>query len=369
MTPRPNVFNFDDLAERLVAHRLSQPDLAILSAAPSQLIEVFRRSAGVFALGRAFENRAPVGEMLATITHGLVDAVRARLCRLVLVDRERGDFIALRGDGSIGDEPRLAALAGIAGGILADGESRIVVGLEDCADLDPASELPAGEQARQLLCVVLSRDGGEAIGVVQLFDKCDGAFTDGDRMLAEMVSPYVAELVLRAGLIGAGSDDAPSPERITEPVGAGEDVSGRELMLSKILAVAIDMLDADRGSIFLYDRATDELCARHADGLGGRELRIDPGLGLVGAAFRSGEIVNIADAYQDPRFHPALDWRTGYRTRSMLCAPIFGNDGQRVGVVQLLNKRRGNFTAADERRVKGLASQMGVAADYSQLFE
>jgi adenylate cyclase len=369
MTGRPTVFNFDDLAERLVAHRLSQPDLAILSAAPSQLIDVFRRCAGVFALGRAFESRAPVGEMLATITQSLVDALRARLCRLVLVDRARGDFIALRGDCSIGDEPRLAALAGIAGKVLADGKGRIAIGLEGCADLDPASDLPAGEQARQLLCVALSRDGGKATGVLQLFDKCDGTFTNGDRILAETAAPYITELVLRGGLIGTGSDDEPSPERIIEPVGAGEDVSGRELMLSKILAVAIDMLDADRGSIFLYDPATDELCARHADGLGGRELRIDPGLGLVGAAYRSGEIVNIADAYQDPRFHPTLDWRIGYRTRSMLCAPIFGNDGQRVGVVQLLNKRRGNFTAADERRVKGLASQMGVAADYSQLFE
>jgi len=226
-----------------------------------------------------------------------------------------------------------------------------------------------GDQARQLLCVALSRDGGEAVGVVQLFDKCDGAFTDGDRLLVEMAAPYVAELVARAALTGAAGHDGRGPERISDPVRAGEDVSGRDLMLSKILAVAIDVLDADRGSIFLHDPAADELCARHADGLGGRELRIDPGLGLVGAAFRTGEIVNIADAYQDPRFHPALDWRTGYRTRSMLCAPIFGNDGQRVGVVQLLNKRRGNFTAADERRVKGLASQMGVAADYSQLFE
>ena len=40
-------------------------------------------------------------------------------------------------------------------------------------------------------------------------------------------------------------------------------------MLSKILAVAIDVLDADRGAIFLYDPAADELCARHADGSAG----------------------------------------------------------------------------------------------------
>src|SRR5438270_9089119 len=207
MTLPPTVFNFDDLAERLVAHRLSQPDLAIRSPAASQLVDVFRRGAAVLSLGRAFENRLPVGEMLATLTGGLIDAVRARRCRLVLADRGRGDFVALGGDGSLGDEPRLAALGGIAGKVLADRESRIAVGLEDCAELDRASDLPSGEPARQLLCAALSRDGGEAIGVVQLFDKIDDAFTEGDRLLAETAVPYITELVLRSGLIDAQAGD------------------------------------------------------------------------------------------------------------------------------------------------------------------
>src|SRR5438105_8204325 len=120
MTLPPTGFNFDDLAERLVAHRLSQPDLAVGSPAASQLVDVFRRGAAVLSLGRAFENRLPVGEMLATITGGLIDAVRARVCRFVIADRKRGDFIALGGDGSLGHEPRLAARSGIARQGLAD---------------------------------------------------------------------------------------------------------------------------------------------------------------------------------------------------------------------------------------------------------
>jgi adenylate cyclase len=157
--------------------------------------------------------------------------------------------------------------------------------------------------------------------------------------------------------------------RLIPRVARSEDVSSRDLMLSKILAVAVDVLDGDRGAIYLHDPATAELYTTHAEGLGERELRIDPNSGLAGAAFRDGAIVNTPDAYHDPRFDPWLDREIGYRTSSALCAPIFGNSGKCVGVVELLNKKHGTFSTPDERRIAGLASQMAVAIDYSGLFD
>jgi adenylate cyclase len=148
-----------------------------------------------------------------------------------------------------------------------------------------------------------------------------------------------------------------------------DDASSRDVLLAKILAVALDVLDADRGSIYLQDPATGELYTRHSEGLGANELRIDPAHGLIGAAFRSADIVNTADAYHDPRFDPRFDRETGYRTSSVLCAPIFGGGGDCVGVVQLLNKKHGTFSTPDERRLAGLASQMGIAVDYARLFD
>jgi adenylate cyclase len=148
-----------------------------------------------------------------------------------------------------------------------------------------------------------------------------------------------------------------------------EEVSSRDVMLSKILAVSLDVLDGDRGSIYLHDPATGELYTTHAEGLDGRELRTDPGSGLAGAAFRSGEIVNTPDAYHDPRFDPWLDQAIGYRTSSALCVPIFGSEGNCLGVVELLNKKHGTYSTPDERRLAGLASQMAVALDYSGLFD
>ena len=378
LAPLPAHFDFARLADELVRHRLSQPDLAPLfaglsadetQAAMERQVELFRRAAGVLALRSAIENRSPPRDSLAIVSNSLADAVGARLCRLVFADRRHGGFIVLRDDGSLGDERRRGALRGISGEVMADGASRIAGDLPGNPEFDAETEAPVGESVHDMLCAALWRGGG-VIGVVQLFDKAGGGpFTDGDRRLAEATAPHIAELAVHVGLATPKEGGARSPLRLIEPAAIADDISGRDVILSKILGVAVDVLDADRGSIFLYDPLTEELYARHAEGLGARELRIDSGLGLVGTAFSTGELVNVADAYQDARFSPALDWQIRYRTRSVLCAPIYGNDGQRVGVVQLLNKRRGVFTAADERRLKGLASQMGVTIDYTRLFE
>jgi len=157
--------------------------------------------------------------------------------------------------------------------------------------------------------------------------------------------------------------------RLVERGARSEEHASRDVMLAKILDVALDVLDGDRGAIYLHDPATGELYTTHAEGLSGRELRIDPVNGLAGAAFSAGQIVNTADAYHDPRFDPWLDQAIGYRTSSALCAPIFGSDQSCLGVVELLNKKHGTFSTPDERRLEGLASQMAVALDYSRLFD
>ena len=119
----------------------------------------------------------------------------------------------------------------------------------------------------------------------------------------------------------------------------------------------------------LYDPTMDELYTTQSEGLGSRELRVGVQDGVAGATFRTGELVNIARAYQDPRFNPAIDFQTGYRTRNLLCAPIFAGDGRKLGVLQVVNKRRGAFDATDEAHLRSLASQMGVTLDYTGLFD
>jgi GAF domain-containing protein len=52
---------------------------------------------------------------------------------------------------------------------------------------------------------------------------------------------------------------------------------------------------------------------------------------------QTGEPLLIPDAYQDPRFDPSYDKRSGFRTRSILTVPLQVKD-EVMGVVQVINK-------------------------------
>src|SRR5580658_3954525 len=92
-------------------------------------------------------------------------------------------------------------------------------------------------------------------------------------------------------------------------------------LLDLIAREAIKLLACDRASIFLFDRQRNELWSKVA--LGSDEiLRFDATSGIAGAAVTSGRVVNVLDAYSDPRFFTGIDSRTGYRTRTILAAPL-----------------------------------------------
>ena len=120
------------------------------------------------------------------------------------------------------------------------------------------------------------------------------------------------------------------------------------------------LLGAERSSLFLVDRATDTLLLRITEGLVGRkEVRIPIGSGIAGAVAASGEAERIADAYEDSRFNPDVDKMFGYRTRSILCVPMFDRDGNVFAVSQLLNRRDGQpFSPDDELRLSGLLASI-----------
>jgi adenylate cyclase len=141
-----------------------------------------------------------------------------------------------------------------------------------------------------------------------------------------------------------------------------------EALLEKIVRVTSKVIRADRSSLFLHDPATDELWSAVAEG-SARELRFPADRGLAGWSFTHGEPVSLVDAYADPRFNPTVDTETGYRTRSVLTAPVTGHDGRRLGVMQALN-RQGSpaFGPGDLERLAAFAAQAAVAIENAVLF-
>jgi signal transduction histidine kinase len=83
---------------------------------------------------------------------------------------------------------------------------------------------------------------------------------------------------------------------------------------------------------------------------------------------QQGESVVIAYAPDDPRFSPQIDQEIGFRTRSLLAAPLRVR-GMVSGVLEVINKTNGNFNASDRAVVETLAASAAIAIDNAQLVE
>ena len=116
-------------------------------------------------------------------------------------------------------------------------------------------------------------------------------------------------------------------------------------MMSEVVSAATQVLHAHRGSVWLYDPATDQMVLEIATGIAA--VRVPAGAGVVGACARDRRIINVPDCYSDPRFNPEVDRISGYRTRCMLALPLVDHKDVLVGVMQLLNKADGVFDEND----------------------
>jgi adenylate cyclase len=140
-------------------------------------------------------------------------------------------------------------------------------------------------------------------------------------------------------------------------------------LLTRLVHATSELLNAERCTLFLYDRKTKELFSRVAEELEIKEIRIPADRGIAGAVFMSRQTENIADPYHDPRFNKDVDRATGYHTGSILAMPIMNKSGECIGVTQALNKRGGHFTSKDETRLAAFTAQIAIALENAKLFE
>ncbi|NOR35916.1 MAG: SpoIIE family protein phosphatase [Woeseiaceae bacterium] len=140
-----------------------------------------------------------------------------------------------------------------------------------------------------------------------------------------------------------------------------------DTMLTEVVDVSRNILDAERGTVFLYDELTDELVVRVATELG--TIRIPANKGIVGESAQTHKLINVPDCYADDRFNRDIDKQTGYRSRCMLTIPLLGFEDSLVGVLQILNKNDGIFDEEDEFIATALAAQAAVVLHRAKITE
>src|SRR4051812_20725525 len=139
-------------------------------------------------------------------------------------------------------------------------------------------------------------------------------------------------------------------------------------LLDQLVTKIAQALGADRGTLYLVDPEAGELFSKAAHLPELKQIRLKIGQGIAGTVAATGQMLNLPSAEGDRRFFREIDRQTGYRTRSVLAAPLRDRDGNVIGVVQVLNAKRGSFSGADEEYLKRLAAEAALAVENTSLY-
>jgi response regulator RpfG family c-di-GMP phosphodiesterase len=136
------------------------------------------------------------------------------------------------------------------------------------------------------------------------------------------------------------------------------------LIIGKITGIML----AERTSFYIIDWDKREIWTKVAEGIG--QIHLLFGEGISGRVAETGETINVADAWALPYFNREFDRKHNFRTKSVLCTPVKNSNGQRIGVLQVINKKdKECFDKEDEFLLVALSSQVGIALENSLLHE
>jgi signal transduction histidine kinase len=307
--------------------------------------------------------------LIALITQQACALIEADRGSLYLLDGESGELVSSMALGLQGKTIRLKLHQGVAGRVAATGEAAIV----QEAYADPrfyrAIDEATGYRTRQILCVPIKSRWGEVLGALEVLNKRVGSFGAEDEEVLSLLASQVGVALANARLYEGLRTTLNRLTRLMEVDVAISSELDLDALLRTISETTSNLLQAERSTVFIVDRDRGELWSRVAEGLDRQEIRIPLQIGVAGVVATSGAPVRINDAYADPRFHAGVDKRTGYQTRSILCAPMRNARGQVIGVFEVLNKQGGGFTPLDEQLLASLSSHAAVAIEKAQLYD
>lgn len=138
-------------------------------------------------------------------------------------------------------------------------------------------------------------------------------------------------------------------------------------LLSHTIKMTAEVLSVERATVFIFDKEKFQLWSRTGIGLRASEIRFPANQGIAGEIFSSGEPLIITDPYSHPAFNKEFDLKSGFRTKNILGYPLKNINGEVIGVIQLLNKKAGDFDHEDESYLGALASGVGIVLENALL--
>lgn len=368
---------FETIRE-ILEHRLHQEDIEKLLHGLDEtgkaelfyrITEMLRRTSALADIANRVSDSLSLDVLFPRLMEVVTEALNADRSSLFLHDPETNELFSRVMQGDVIGEIRFPCHLGVAGSVFTSGEAEIIADAYADPRFNQEVDRRTGYRTRNILCVPIRNKNHDVIGIAQVLNKHAGEFDGEDQKLLEGLSLQASAALENARLFEKVERQQREEAMLLEICISIVAEIHLDPLLVKIMAAATSLLDADRGSLFLYDATGNELFSRVAGGMTSEEIRFPADAGIAGECFTSGRVINIADAYSDPRFNPDFDRHTGYRTHSMLCMPIIARGERKIGVMQILNRKGGKFGNADERRLRAFSAQAAIAIENAQLFE
>ena len=136
--------------------------------------------------------------------------------------------------------------------------------------------------------------------------------------------------------------------------------------LDRVLAVTCTALCAQTGAVLICEQ-DGALVFVSAHGAPSQSLlwkRVERKVGVAGWVVQKRKAITVNNASLDERFYAGIDSETGFRTQSLLAAPILAHSGSPLGVLELVNKDKGNlFSSSDLRSLNLVAHAVGLVLE------
>jgi two-component system NtrC family sensor kinase len=199
----------------------------------------------------------------------------------------------------------------------------------------------------------------------------DWSFADDDRALARAAAGRAGQVIRNARLYQSSRRQSARLTTLNTVSAAAVSSLDLDIALRQVLELTCQALDAVGGSILVLDPGAERLVlvlalADETSDLRGQHLSL--GQSIAGWVAQHGQAVHVADVHQDARWHDGIDAIAGFETRSRLCAPL-KHRGKTNGVIEIVNKRQGDFTGEDLNLLEAVSSIAAAALENARLYE
>ena len=289
---------------------------------------------------------------------------------LFLIDAPAGELWSKVAEGEDHREIRIPIGKGVAGWVAQHNQLQNIADAYDDDRFNPEVDKRTGYRTRSILCGPITNLQGQTLGVIQVINKeKGGAFTKDDEALFQAFAYQTTIALENFRLYNKILVNHAKMSIMLDVANALSETLDLSNLIRIIIAKLSEILEAERSSLFLLDHETNELWSKVAQGPEMAEIRFPASQGLAGHAVTTGQVLNVENAHQHPLFNPDVDRKTGFQTRSVICAPVINREGKIIGVTQTINKKTGLFDKEDEDLLKAFSSQISVALENAQLYE